>query len=261
MKIITYYSILVFFVSFLQSLYNSVLDKAMERCSPMTSGVAERRFGVPYSHVIYRIGCRKFLRISFLTRRWRRSNYRGGNRGVMIENMCARTARCTNERGGSFAMGEVHSTPSFHGLLIPNFTDNGRGAGFFLRGYTCWALLRGWGGDFAPACERDLSSLYFFFLSPLPFFHTHTPVFRRGGGEYGVLARMLMWDMQGLILWRVWGDPDINAIRAERQGWEASPSGPGFDERSCLSLVFTVNLVPSWISVNHVAPNSIIVYQ
>lgn len=60
--------------------------------------------------------------------------------------------------------------------------------------------------------------LYFFFLSPLPFFHTHSPVFRRGGGEYGVLAHMLMWDMQGLILWRVWGDPDINAIRAERQG-------------------------------------------
>lgn len=131
MKITTYHSILLFFVSFLQSLYNSALDKAMERCSPMTSGVAERRFGVPYSHVIYRIGCRKFLRISFLTRRWRRSNYRGSNGGVMIENMCARTARCTSERGGSFAMGEVHSTPSFHGLLIPNFTDNGRGAGFF----------------------------------------------------------------------------------------------------------------------------------
>ena len=37
----------------------------------------------------------------------------------------------TGERGESFATGEVHSTPSFHGLLIPNFTDNGRGAGFF----------------------------------------------------------------------------------------------------------------------------------
>lgn len=172
----------------------------------------------------------------------------------MIENMCARTARRTSERGGSFAMGEVHSTPSFHGLLIPNFTDNGRGAGFFARIHllSLAARVRGW---FCTGLRTGPILSLFFFLSPLPFFHTHSPVFRRGGAEYGVLARMLTWDMQGLILWRVWGDPDINAIRAERQGWEASPSGPGFDERSCLSLIFTVDLVPSWISVNHVTSN------
>lgn len=131
------------------------------------------------------------------------------------------------EGGGSFAVRERNAqAPSLHGLLIPNFTDNGQGASlsFFLLRYTCWtsnARVEVWKIEIDRQSEwilharRDLTR-FFFFFPPVFFSRFHSLLFRslRIAGEYGPRStfahRKPSTTAEGPCLWRVWGKADIN---------------------------------------------------
>lgn len=93
-------------------------------------------------------------------------------------------------RGRRRIVRERNSAPSLHGLLIPNFTDNGRGASFFF--FTPIHLLsaervlefegegnRSGVGFARPPGPNALSFFFFFFRFFTPVFSSFA---RRGGG-------------------------------------------------------------------------------
>lgn len=162
-------------------------------------------------------------------------------------------SRAVRERG-------ERSAPSLHGLLIPNFTDNGRGASSFF--FTPIHLLNaeralGFGGQsgWILRARRDLTR-FFFSSSPrfsFLFFFTPVLLFRSPHrGENMVLVphshRKPSTTAEGLILWRVWGKADINVAGTRIEPRDRGEPQPVKNTLDLSSRVVPTDSVAAFIS-------------
>lgn len=137
------------------------------------------------------------------------------------------------------------SAPSLHGLLIPNFTDNGRGASFFFF-FTPIHLLNveralGLEGQSGVDFARPPGPNAHFFFPSLPLFSLPFSSFAlHVAGRIWFLSHIRVGKpsttAEGLILWRVWGKADINVAGARiepRDKGEPQPVKNTLDLSSC----------------------------